>query len=986
MATAEAELILRLRDEASKGLDAIVAHLKKVEEQGKANAAALKQQQERLDDFKGSVEGAAEALGGQFAGALGSVGQAMSALGPAGIAAAAAVGAMVLSFKAAGDAVAHLVEVGSQIKDLSERSGIAAEALQQFGYAAKLTGASTENFVNALRIMQVNLTNNEDKFKRLGLSISELRGLKPEDQFLKVADAIKGIQDPAQQTAAAIDVFGRSATAILPAIKEGLSGLSQEAKDLGGVLGGDTVNAADALGDAGTRLNVAWEGVKNQLAAVIVANPELAQALNNVAAGVGAMAASIAQNKDDIVGFFRFFFGADLKGLEIITAFFKGAAKDVQGLAAAFKGLGPEIKTATSFGGGGQDPFAKIWESATTESKKSLDLQVAAAKKAATEHESQAKHSQEAWQHAAEQSRKEWDRFFLDMEKRGIRTLGEMQKDINKQVKEMAEAQAKAAIDRLTKESEAVAAIQAAADKANEASRKKREEEHAAWLANLHDLAGALHAVGDEVGGFLGGLVNLGAAGVDVFARLNDSAVQHASTLQKVAGAAQAAVGAFQGGSVLGGAAQGALAGAAWGPLGAGIGAVAGGLLGLFGKAAKARKELAQLRGEVLNQFGGMTNLKKAADSVGISIDKAFSTKSPAEAKRIFDSLNQALEEKKKRLEGINTAIGGLELLTRGFAATMERAGAATDQTQASFTRLGNFAVATFAGLVRETGDVIGALDQMGPSLDSLGKMMADFGFQASGAFARLLSLRDVVTSNQDVADSISGLNQLMKGMGDAGLITRDILLDMGAQAAANFDLLIQRGVDANSAMALMQPTLQQLWERQQQLGVTYDENTQKLLDNAEAQGLVGEQFLDTNEQILEVLKILVETLGGQLPDALRRMGDAATDQFDRMQRAADDAAASVGQVGGGTFREAEGSFATGIREVPRPMVARLHTGEEVVPASDRGARRSRGPAQVIVLQPAPIILDGRLVGKSTQRRIESGDISPKSFLRRRSR
>jgi hypothetical protein len=522
-----------------------------------------------------------------------------------------------------------------------------------------------------------------------------------------------------------------------------------------------------------------------------------------------------------------------------------------------------------------------------------------------------------------------------------------------------------------------------------EAAVRRDVEETMAEIAKerqraLADLADALFDAGQEIGGVLGSLMQMGAVGIDVFQRLNNEALQNQSLLQKMPGLIQGATAAFQSGSAFGGAMAGASAGAAFGPIGAGIGAIAGGLLGIFGGASKARKELEKLKAQVTQNFGSMQDFAKAANRVGVDVSRAFSTKDPKEFERITKQVNQALEDQKKRMEGLRTAVGGLDLMTKGFAAQMERAGAASANTQASFSRLGTFAVATFAGLVRETGDVIGALQQMGPTLDTLSQLMADFGFQTGGAFGRLLQLRDIVVANEDVANSISGLNQLMKGLGDAGLVTKDILLQMGAQASANFDELIARGVPANDALALMQPTLQELWERQKQLGVTYDENTEKLLRQAEEQGLVGDQFLSTNEAILEVLKILAETLGATLPAALRRMGDAAEAEFGRMGSAATAAGdAAGGGAGFSRFEDAPGMATGGVVRANPPFGTLIRAGEDgdefVLTRSQfralQGGKGGGGGGDVF--------LDGHKVGKVMQRREEMGTISPKSKLRR---
>ena len=94
----------------------------------------------------------------------------------------------------------------------------------------------------------------------------------------------------------------------------------------------------------------------------------------------------------------------------------------------------------------------------------------------------------------------------------------------------------------------------------------------------------------------------------------------------------------------------------------------------MFGGKAKIKKELAELRAQLLQSVGGsMDELRKKAAALGVDISRAFTTKDPKELKRIMDELNKAAEEQKKRWEGVQTAVAGLTQRVKGFAAEMGR-------------------------------------------------------------------------------------------------------------------------------------------------------------------------------------------------------------------------------------------------------------------------------------------------------------------------
>src|SRR5262245_13722663 len=74
-----------------------------------------------------------------------------------------------------------------------------------------------------------------------------------------------------------------------------------------------------------------------------------------------------------------------------------------------------------------------------------------------------------------------------------------------------------------------------------------------------------------------------------------------------------------------------------------------------------------------------------------------------------------------------------------------------------------------------------------------------------------------------------------------------------------------------------MQPQLQQLWQLQKEGKLVTDETTQALLDQSQAQGLVGENMKDINEKILDVLLAIGEALGATIPNSVKKFADSVS-------------------------------------------------------------------------------------------------------------
>ncbi len=157
-------------------------------------------------------------------------------------------------------------DMGSDLLDMSQRTGASVETLSALGYAAEQSGASLEEVGKAIGKMNVNLAaggEEMDKILReLGTSLQELSGLDTDARFLKIAEGIAAIEDPAKRAAAAMKMWGKGGIALLPMLAagaEGLGDLMAEAHKLGIVMSGEDAAAAESFGDAMSR---AWTTIK----------------------------------------------------------------------------------------------------------------------------------------------------------------------------------------------------------------------------------------------------------------------------------------------------------------------------------------------------------------------------------------------------------------------------------------------------------------------------------------------------------------------------------------------------------------------------------------------------------------------------------------------------------------------------------------------------------------------------------------------------
>lgn len=224
---------------------------------------------------------------------------------------AAITGAFAAATAAVGMATKSFIEAGSELDDMSQRTGVAADILGSLKYAAEQSGTSMSALENGIRRMQrviVDAANGSksaaDSLSMLGLSAQDLTGLNADEQIKLIADRISGIQDPTVKAAAAMEVFGRSGTELLPMLSagaEGIQKLQDRARELGIVLSNEDAAAAAELGDRFDDLWLSIQAMAVQLGASLA--PALTEVLSIVQEQITAGVKWLQGNKHLITQF-----------------------------------------------------------------------------------------------------------------------------------------------------------------------------------------------------------------------------------------------------------------------------------------------------------------------------------------------------------------------------------------------------------------------------------------------------------------------------------------------------------------------------------------------------------------------------------------------------------------------------------------------------------------------------------------------------------
>lgn len=156
----------------------------------------------------------------------------------------AAVNAAFAAIKGTMDEFGAALDLGGRLADVSSRTGILAGDVLVLERAFQNNGLAAEQMGTSVQKMQENIISAEsgtgaaaDAFNKLGLSISEIRAMSPDQQFEAIGKAIGSIQDPALKSSIASDIFGRSGKDLIAVFNDFDGSIGTAKGELGGMVG-----------------------------------------------------------------------------------------------------------------------------------------------------------------------------------------------------------------------------------------------------------------------------------------------------------------------------------------------------------------------------------------------------------------------------------------------------------------------------------------------------------------------------------------------------------------------------------------------------------------------------------------------------------------------------------------------------------------------------------------------------------------------------
>jgi hypothetical protein len=223
--------------------------------------------------------------------------------------------------------------------------------------------------------------------------------------------------------------------------------------------------------------------------------------------------------------------------------------------------------------------------------------------------------------------------------------------------------------------------------------------------------------------------------------------------------------------------------------------------------------------------------------------------------------------------EQVMTAATGLEMYLEN----------ATVKTQSAASGIGGAMVLMFNEIRSGPEGLRGAIDTLGPMILAFQEQMTAAGLTAGDTFQGMLDYVRAfeVEGVAAAVTAVDGLTMTLEGLYNATLLNAEVFSGLSRAMTDEIEVarqaLIAQGQDGDKALQLNAAGLQTIWELQKQYGWAVDESTQAMLDQAEAQGLIGKEFMDTNLQMLDAMERIAGSLQ-QIAEGFGFVGDAAQD------------------------------------------------------------------------------------------------------------
>ncbi len=177
--------------------------------------------------------------------------------------------------------VANTISASKEIDNLARVSGLGAEGLQVYARIAEESGGDMEDVADAAREMQLRLTEAAnlgsgpavDALRLLGVTLEELEGMNPAQQFALLRDRLSEVEDPARRAFLAEELLGGSSERLFEVVSRSSHAIESQTeafRESGRVISDEAVAAGVKASEQFATLTDRAVGLGTELAVTLL--------------------------------------------------------------------------------------------------------------------------------------------------------------------------------------------------------------------------------------------------------------------------------------------------------------------------------------------------------------------------------------------------------------------------------------------------------------------------------------------------------------------------------------------------------------------------------------------------------------------------------------------------------------------------------------------------------------------------------------------
>lgn len=244
-----------------------------------SNEKALKSADEKASSLGDTVRGLANAAGLDIPPALEGMVTKLDGVSKSGAALTTVLGGIVVALY---KTTMNTKDTAGEIDELSHKTGMSVEKIQELNYAAEFLEVSAEDIGSSIAKMTKNMDTARSgtgdaaaAFKELHVSIKNSNGQLKDSEtvFYKTIDALGKVKNETDRDALSMAIFGKSAMSLNNLILEGsdnIKAYAAEARNMGYVMDKDTIDKFNVLDDSMVKWNKALEATSNSMATALL--------------------------------------------------------------------------------------------------------------------------------------------------------------------------------------------------------------------------------------------------------------------------------------------------------------------------------------------------------------------------------------------------------------------------------------------------------------------------------------------------------------------------------------------------------------------------------------------------------------------------------------------------------------------------------------------------------------------------------------------